>query len=142
MIEEVKTCPVDHNAGIRLFPRSKKDCGTKNALESFNQAPVMESVFRQAEEVEHLGRRIKTNFSRFLADSERGHPDRNQSILAEGQAEFGMADDLKEEMAVAARMQSLVSGRPTQWDTAENERSSMEGKVLYTIVTLLADELN
>lgn len=82
------------------------------------------------------------NFARLLPDGERGHPDRDQAVLAEWQAEFGMADDLKEEMAVEAGMGSLVSRRSSQWDTTENKRPGVEGKFLFSTVTLLADELN
>ena|SRR5690242_18376550 len=102
----------------------------------------MESVFRQAEEVEHLGGRVKTNLARFLPDGERSNPDGDQPVLAERKTEFRMADDLKEEMAVAASIGSLVSRQPAQWDTAEDERSGMKGKFLFTIVTLFANELN
>lgn len=80
------------------------------------------------------------NLARFLPDGERGHPDRDEAVLAEWQAEFGMADDLKEESAVAASMRSLASGRTAQRYTAEDERPGMEGKFLFAIVTLLADE--
>jgi hypothetical protein len=102
----------------------------------------MEPVLGQAEEVDHLGSRIKTNRPGFLPDCERGDPNRNESVLAERQAELGMADDLEEETAVPAGMGSSVSRWSAERDTTKYKRPGMEGKFLFSIVPLPADELN
>lgn len=113
VIEEMKTRPVDHWVGIRLFFSSEEDRGAENALERFGHTPIVKSVFGQAEEVEHLGGGIKMNLAGFLPDGERGHPDRDQAVLAERKTELGMSDDLKEEITIPPGMRALVLRRTT-----------------------------
>lgn len=141
-VEKVEPGPVDYCSRLGMPLTSKKDRGAEDPLESIDKAAIVRAVFRKAKEIKHLCGRIKTNLAGFLPDGKRGNPNRNKSVLAEGQAEFGMADDLKEEMAVAAGMGSLVSRRSAQWNTTKDERPGVEGKFLSSTVTLLADELN
>lgn len=112
-VEKVKPSPVDHCSRLGLLLTSKKDRGAEDVLEAIDKAAIVRAVFGKAKEIKHLSRGVKMNLPGFLPDGERSNPDGDQAVLAEGQTEIGMADDLKEEVAVAASMRTLVLRRPT-----------------------------
>ena len=98
------------------------------------------AVLGEAEEVEHLSDALETNDPALLLNGERRDPDGNETVLAEGQAEFGVSGDVEEESAVASRMNQLGPGRPAERNAAENEGSGVVGKLLLAILPFLADE--
>jgi len=50
---------------------------------------LMESVFGQAEEVEHLSGGIEPNLTGFLPEGEHGNPYRDEAVLAKGRPNCG-----------------------------------------------------
>ncbi len=81
----------------------------------------MESIFGQTEKVEHLSSRVEMGVARLLPESERGDPDRDETILAERKSEVRMRDDVKRKFAVAPAMDELAgcsftsrTARPSQ----------------------------
>ncbi len=59
------------------------------------------------EALQHLGRSLKPNCLTLLLDRQGREEDRNQSVLAERDAEFGMASDLKDEPPIPPLIQEL-----------------------------------
>jgi hypothetical protein len=49
-----------------------------------------------------------------LTNRKRRHPNRNEAVLAEGQSELRMTEDLKEELSIASRVRQLVRGRAAE----------------------------
>lgn len=84
-IQKMEVAPINDRRGPRLFFDSEENRRAEEALEAFDQAAVVGTVFGKVEEFEHLRGRIEMNFTRFLAQSERGDPDREEAILPERQ---------------------------------------------------------
>lgn len=141
-VEEVEPGPVDHCSRFGLLFSSEKDCGAEDPLEAIDNAAIVRAVFRKAEEIKHLSCGVKMNLAGFLPDCKRCDPDGDQAVLAEGQTELGMPDDLKEETTVAPSMGGLALRRPSQGNTTKDKRPRIKGKFLFPVVTLLANELN
>ena len=97
---------------MRLIFGSEENGCAEKSLEAFHEAAVMWAVFGKMEEVEHLGGRIEMELAGFLPQGERGHPDGDEPVLAEGQPVVGMGDDVEREFAVATAMNELRGGRP------------------------------
>ena len=135
-IEEVEACPIQEKLPIGLIARAEKDGGREDPLEAFHDAVVSFSVFEEAEEVEHLGRGAETDAPASLAQRQGGHPDGNETVLAEGQAELRMPRDLEEELAVASRVEQLTFGRPAKWKPTKDEWARVEGQVLGSLLPL------
>ncbi len=126
-IEEVKPRPIEEKLAIRLIVRSKEDRGRENALEAFHDAVVSLSVFQESEEVEHFSRSAETDDSAGLAQGQGGHPNGNETVLAEGKPELRMAADLEEEFAVLSGVGELVLRRPAEWKPTKDKGPRMEG---------------
>jgi hypothetical protein len=67
---------------------------------------------------------------------------RDDSILAEGEAEFGVAGDLKNELAVSPLVQQLVGRQPADRQPTEHERARREAEILIAGVAPQAHEFN
>ena len=112
-INEVKTRPVNQMAAARLVLCSEKDGGSKAALEALHHTPVVAAILGEAEELQHLRSAIEMDGAVLLPEGEGRHPNRNKAVLAEGQTEVGMSDDMKEEIPVAALVKELLPGEGT-----------------------------
>jgi hypothetical protein len=51
-----------------------------------------------------------------------------------------MADDLKEKFPVTPGVRYLIRRRAAEWKAAEDERSGIEGEILFALPTLLPDK--
>ncbi len=80
------------------------------------------------------------NGTALLLHRERGHPDWDKAILAEGKTEARMTRGLQEEVPVAARVGELPFRWTAQGYAIENERAGIEGELLSSSLPLLADE--
>ena len=91
-IEEVEARPIDQAAAGGLLFGPEEDGGGKKALEALNQASVIAAVLGKAEELEDLSGAFKMHRTALLPQGKGSHPDGDEAVLAEGQAEVGMAD--------------------------------------------------
>jgi hypothetical protein len=55
-----------------------------------------------------------------LTNRECGHPNWDEPVLAEGQSELGMAEDLNEEFSIASGGKQSVSGRTAEREAADH----------------------
>jgi len=78
----------------------------------------------------------------FLLHGEGGHPDGDQSVLAEGQAKLGVRRDLQKKLSVPSCMGQLARLGAAERQAAEDKRPRMEGEFLFPMVALLAGELD
>jgi hypothetical protein len=92
------------------------------------------------EKVEHLGGRIEMKLAGFLPQSEGGHPDGDEPVLAEWKSEVGMRYDVKRKFAVASAMHEFCGGWAAKREAAQDERSGIESEFLAPAGTLLSDE--
>ena len=84
VIQEVKARPVGDATSTGLIVGAKEDGGSEDALEPLDDAAVMAAVFGEMEEVQHSRRAVEVDRPALLLDSERGDPDGDQPVLAEG----------------------------------------------------------
>jgi hypothetical protein len=118
LIEKMKPRPVKENILIPTLVCAKKDRASKDALECRSGSLVIMACGGKIEVTQEVGETLKLNYSALLTKSKGCHPDGDQAVLAERKTEFGMADDLKEEMAIAPGMRTLVLTRAAQRYTA------------------------
>ena len=102
----------------------------------------MESVFGQAEEVEHPGGGIEMNLARLLPERERGDPNGDEPILAERQTKLRVREDLQKAAPVPPSVAQLSERRTAEGKPAQNEWSRLKGELLVSVLTLFADEQN
>jgi hypothetical protein len=140
--EQQPARPIQEKLLLGLIGGTEKDGRGEDPLEALHDAVVSFSVFEKAEEVEHLGPGAETDAPALLVERQGGHPDRNQAVLAKGQAELRMPRDLEEELAVASGVEQLTRRRPAKWKPTKDERPGVEGQVLGSFLSLLSDELN
>jgi hypothetical protein len=141
-IKKVKSRPVEDEFAFGLVVTSEEDGGREDALETLHDPVVPLTVLEKVEEVEHLGGSVESYNPATLANRERCYPDWNEAILAEGQSELGMTEDLKEELSIASRVKQLVDGRSAEWKSAEHEGASMKSELLLSVCALFLDELD
>jgi len=139
-IKKMKAGSIHQRAAVGLVFGRKEDGGGENTMEALHDSAIMAAVLGEVEEVEHLGGAFETNDPALLLNGKRRDPDGNETVLAEGQAEFGVAGDVEKESAVASRMNQLGRGRPAERNAAENEGSGIVGKLLLAILPFLADK--
>jgi hypothetical protein len=85
---------------------------------------------------------MKSHNPAALTDRERCYPNWNEAVLAEGQPELGMTENLKEEPSIASRVKQLVSRRPAERESAEHKGSSVKSELLLAAFALFPDELD
>lgn len=78
----------------------------------------------------------------FLVHGEGCYPDRDQSVLAEGQAKLRMRRNLEEELSIPPRMGQLAGLWAAVRQAAEDKRPRMEGEFLFALVAPFMDELD
>lgn len=139
-VEKVKTRPVGDAAPGGLIVGAKEDGRSEDSLEALYDASVMTTVFREVEEVQHLGGAGETHCAALLSHGECRYPDGNEPILTKGQTESGMPGNLKEELAVAPSVGELIFGWWAKRKAAEHEGTSVVGEVLLATLPFLADE--
>jgi hypothetical protein len=74
-----------------------------------------------------------------LPEREGGNPDGDEAILAKGQTEIGMADNVKEEFSIAPSMNELILGQGTQGNAAEHKGPGVEGNFLFALLTMFSN---
>lgn len=139
-IEEVKASSINQTATVGLVFSSKEDGGRKDTMEALHDSAIMAAVLGETEKVEHLSGALETDDPALLLNSERRDPDGNETVLAEGQAEFGVSRDIEKESPVASRMNQLVARRLAERNAAKNKGSRVVSKLLSAILAFLADE--
>lgn len=141
-VEKVKPCPVEEWFKVGVVIGAEEKGGGKESLEAFDHSSVISAVCREMEEGQHLRGILKMDGAASLLYGQGCDPDGNQPVLAEWQAIVRMGNDVKEEFAVAPTMDELGGWRPTQRETAENERPRVEGEFLTAEGPLFADQAN
>jgi hypothetical protein len=139
-VEKVKPTPVDHVISGGLFLRAEENGCGEDSLETFNNAVIMVSIRRQVEESEHLGSGSESDGAALLPQGQGGDPYGNEPVLAEGQSELRMADDVEKKFAAVPQMSELFAGWPAEWNAAKNKGSSIECEVLLPSLALFADK--
>jgi hypothetical protein len=139
-IEKVKTRGIQHDGFLALLFRAEKDGGAKDALEALNDPVVVIPVFGQFEKVEHLRGTGKPDQPALLEHREGGNPNRDEAVLAKGQTEPRMPDDVEGELAIASGMHELGYWRPPQRNATKDERASVVGNFLPAISALLTHQ--
>ncbi len=139
-IKKVESTPVDHVVPGRLIFGAEEYGGRKDSSEALNDPLIMVAIWRQIEEVQHLRGGLKSDRAALLPERQSSDPYRDEPVLAKGQSELRVADDIEKELAAMPRMCELPGGRPTQRKPAKNKRTCVVGKVLPSALSLLADE--
>lgn len=139
-IEEVKPTGVGHPVATRAVIRAEKHRGRKDSLKALQDSTIMTTVLGEMEKLEHLRGAAETDNAAPLPESECGDPNRDEPILAIGQAKTRMTGDFQGELSIAAYIGELVARRTAKRDTAEYEGPGVVGKFLVSRVTLLADK--
>ena len=135
-IEEVETRPIDQPGTGWLLFGAEEDGRGKDALEALDDAAVIAAVLGKPEELQHLGGAFETYGAALLPEREGGNPDRDEAILAEGQAEVGMTYDVEEEISVAALVAELIFRQRPERDAAQYKGSGIEGGFLLPVLAL------
>jgi len=79
-----------------------------------NHSAVIAAVLGKPEELKDLSSTFEMHGAAFLAEREGSDPDRYEAVLAKGQAEVGMADNVKEKFSIASSVNELITGQGTQ----------------------------
>lgn len=111
LVEEMKTCPVDHAVAVGLVFGAEEDRGSEDALKALGNAAIVPTVFRQPEEVQYLRGALEMYSASLLAEREGSDPDRK--------AEIWMSDEVKEKASVAPFVDELILGNGTEWNSAK-----------------------
>jgi hypothetical protein len=82
------------------------------------------------------------NDSTLLLDGECRDPDRDQAVLAVGEAVSRVGRDFEEEAPVVASVGHLVLRRAAKRDPAEHKRPGVVSEFLLARLPLFADKLN
>ena len=117
-IEEMKASEVDHSVGRGFLPCAEENRSAEDALEAFDHAPIMATVFREMKELEDFCGGLKSHHAALLPDSQGGDPNGNEPVLAVGQSKIRVSDDVKGEFAVSPAMDLLCGGWPTKRQAA------------------------
>ena len=86
----MKTSIVYHSARAGLILGAKKYSGAKNAVESFDDPPVMTAIFGKVKELEEFRGRLELYHPVLLADRQRRNPNWNEPVMAVRDGRFIM----------------------------------------------------
>ena len=136
LIKKVESSPLNQLASGRLLFGAEEDGRGKDALEALDDAAVIAAVLGKPEELQHLGGAFETYGAALLPEREGGNPDRDEAILAEGQAEVGMTYDVEEEVSVAVLVAELIFRQRPERDAAQYKGSGIEGGFLLPVLAL------
>jgi hypothetical protein len=95
-----------------------------------------------AKAFEHLSRRSESYRSTLLLDGESSEEDRNKTILAERNSEFGVPGDLKDKLSVPPLIQQLIFWQTSDGQSAQDERTRTETQILILLFATDADEFD
>jgi hypothetical protein len=127
---EIEPCPVHDGCPFELSVCAKEDRCAKDPLEGCDQPTVLRPALLKSEGIQHLSGAVEDNPRRLLTDRHSREEDRNQTVLAPGQAITGMASDLKDELPVPAFLQEASWSGTLQRETAQDERTGREAEIL------------
>ena len=99
----------------------------------------MESVFGQAEEVEHLSGGIEPNLTGLLTEGERGNPDGDEPDLTKRETNLRVNCDLQEKFAVPARVTQLIGRGAAEGESTKDEGARVKCELLSSLLPLFAD---
>ena len=83
-VKEVKPGSVVHGSWAAFLTGPEKDGGAEDPLETINEAAIVRAILGQCERLQNLGCALEVNEAIFLPQGQRGNPDRNEAVLAEG----------------------------------------------------------
>jgi hypothetical protein len=139
-IKEMKPHVINESVLLRLVIGPKENRSGKDALETLHDSTVTTAVIGQSEKVQQLSCAGEVHNASLLLHGKGGNPDRDEVILTKGQAESGMAGDIKKEFPVAPGVGELVFGWAAKWDATKNEGPSVVSESLPTVFSLFADQ--
>ena len=139
VIEEVEARPIDQPVAGRLLFRTEEDRRGKDTLEALHHAAIIAAVLGEPEELQHLSGACEMHGAALLPEGKGSNPDGYEAVLAKGQTEVGMADNVKEEPSVAPSMNELVPWHWTQRNAAEDKRPGVERNFLFALLTLFSN---
>jgi hypothetical protein len=142
MIKKVETRRINQAIGIGVIMGAEEDRGCEDSLEALNHPSIMAPIGSETKEIEHLEGSIKADDTAFLLHGEGGHPDGDQPVLAERQAELRMSRNLEKEPPVPSGVDHLIGSRTAERRATEDKRPCAESEFLLPRVALLACELN
>ena len=133
---------MNYCGGHSLAIRSEEDGCTKDPLERVHEPAILGAALLHPEGVEHCRGTLEGNPPSLLANGHRYEEDRDQAVLAPGQAIVWVAGYLKNELAVPTFMKETSGRRPFDREPAENKRPGRESMVLLIALPVLSDHLN
>jgi hypothetical protein len=142
LVEEVKPSPVDHGVAIGLLFRPEKDRRREDTFEPLDKAVIMIAVRSKLKEFKHIRSSLEDDSPILLSQCQSCNPNRDQATLSKRESVVRVTDDTEKEFSTVSTVGEPVARRSAQWNTTEDKRSSMEGKLLFAIVTLFANEPN
>lgn len=127
---------MNNDRSLTLGIRAEKDGGTENPLEGTNETAILRASLLHAEGVEHLGGASKRDDLFLLADCQRGQENRDQAILAPGQAVGWVSRHLKVELTIPP----FVEQHALRWSfdrkAAQYERPRSKTEILANAIAL------
>lgn len=141
-VEVMEAGPVEDEVFADVAFGAEEDGGGENALEAFDEAAVVGSGFLEAEGFEHFAGGAEADGAAVLAEGEGGDPDGDDPVLAEGEAETGVAGEAQEELAVLAGVFEGGFGDAADGEAAEDEGAGIEDEVLLPFLAFGVDDFD
>lgn len=142
LVEEIEPGALDDACLISGGLGTEEDGRSEDAFKGRNQSPILLTALGHAERLEHLRGRPEPNSLAPLTDSQRRQENRNEAILAEGQAEIGVTGDLESEKAIAPLVNESGTWRTSHRQAAEDKGSGGEPELLFRCLTAITDQLD
>jgi hypothetical protein len=120
----------------------KANVDAKTGEISYGFAKYLRDALLEIEVVEYLKRASKMNHTASLKHGERGDLNGNETVLAKGQAETRVPDDIESKFAIAPGVSQLMRWGSPQGNAAEDEESGVVGDLLLAIPAFLVHEAN
>lgn len=141
-VEVVEARPVEDEVLADVAFGSEEDGGGEDALEAFDETAVVGSGFLEAEGFEHFAGGAEADGAAVLAEGERGDPDGDDAVLAEGEAEAGMAGEAEEEFAVLAGVFEGGFRDAADGKAAKDEGAGVEDEILLPFLAFGVDDFD
>jgi hypothetical protein len=141
-IEELEARQIDDRRTLWLSFCAEEDGGREDPLKTLNHATIVRAILGEPEEIEELGGALEVNDSTLRLDGECRDPNRDQAVLAVGEAVSRVGRDFEEEAPVVASVGQLFLRRAAKRDPAEHKRPRVVGEFLLARLPLFADKLN
>ena len=127
---------MNYDSFLTLGIRAEKDGGAKNPLEGTDEAAILRSSLLHPKGVEHLSGASKGDDLFLLADCQRGEENRNQAILAPGQAVGWVSRHLKVELTIPPFVEQHALRWSFDWKAAQYERPRSKTEILANAIAL------